>query len=252
MGKLHQLGKVIITVYANDHLPPHFHAVGPDDEALIEIKTLSILAGSLSFKMERQVMKWATGHKADLAAEWNRINPVSRSLERSSAMETGRTTPRIQTVTTTGPSSIGVKWRGGASDHVDLAGWIASGGAVLASLKDYAVFKNPRVANYGTAVMWGDEDSDVAIDAVHLELLAREQHPFGPEDAASWQRAMELSNHEAADFLRVSRSTWTAYKAGRTPIPGVVAMLCRATARDPILIHAHFRPRLAGRPRKTA
>jgi hypothetical protein len=167
-------------------------------------------------------------------------------------METRPTTPRIQTVTTTGPSSIGVKWRGGTSDRVDLAGWIASGGTVLASLKDHAVFKSPRIANHGTAVVWGDEDSDLAIDAVHLELLAREQRPFGPEDAASWQRAMAFSNQEAADLLRLSRSTWTAYKAGTTPIPGVVAMLCRATARDPILIHAHFRPRLAGRPRKAA
>jgi hypothetical protein len=75
VGKLHQVGKVIITVYANDHLPPHFHAVGPDDEALIEIKTLNILAGGLSAKVERDVMAWATAHKSDLAAEWNRINP---------------------------------------------------------------------------------------------------------------------------------------------------------------------------------
>ena len=25
MGKVHSIGKTIITVYANDHLPPHFH-----------------------------------------------------------------------------------------------------------------------------------------------------------------------------------------------------------------------------------
>jgi len=48
VGKLHQIGKIIIRVYANDHLPPHFHAVAPDFEALIEIETLSIMRGSLS------------------------------------------------------------------------------------------------------------------------------------------------------------------------------------------------------------
>lgn len=43
MGKLHQIGNISIRVYANDHLPPHFHAVTPDREALIAIKTLAVL-----------------------------------------------------------------------------------------------------------------------------------------------------------------------------------------------------------------
>lgn len=47
MGKLHQIGKTIIRVYANDHLPPHFHPVSPDFEALVEIATMTILVGSL-------------------------------------------------------------------------------------------------------------------------------------------------------------------------------------------------------------
>lgn len=41
MGKLHQTGSVIVRVYPNDHLPPHFHIVSPDEEALIEIETLA-------------------------------------------------------------------------------------------------------------------------------------------------------------------------------------------------------------------
>jgi Domain of unknown function (DUF4160) len=55
VGKLHQIGKVIITVYANDHLPPHFHVIAPDFEALIEIETLAVMAGSLG---RRAVMAW--------------------------------------------------------------------------------------------------------------------------------------------------------------------------------------------------
>src|SRR5947209_1469838 len=49
---------------------------------------------------------------------------------------------------------------------------------------------------------------------------------------------------------RVDLSAWNAYKAG-APIPAVVAMLCRAAQRDPILMQAHYRPRRAGRPRKS-
>ncbi len=40
MGKLYQFGSVIVRVYANDHLPPHFHVLTPDAEALVEIATL--------------------------------------------------------------------------------------------------------------------------------------------------------------------------------------------------------------------
>lgn len=75
MGKLHQIGKVIIRVYANDHLPPHFHAVHPDFEALVEIETLSLLRGALSAQASKAVMAWARGNREAIAAEWNRINP---------------------------------------------------------------------------------------------------------------------------------------------------------------------------------
>jgi hypothetical protein len=74
MGKLHQIGKVFIRVYANDHLPPHFHIVAPDFEALIEIETNAVLAGELP-KKGRAAMDWAIANKALIAAEWNRINP---------------------------------------------------------------------------------------------------------------------------------------------------------------------------------
>jgi uncharacterized protein DUF4160 len=75
MGKLHQTGNLIIRVYANDHLPPHFHAITPDFEALIEIKTLTVLRGRLSPRGTKTVMAWATRNRAAIVAEWNRVNP---------------------------------------------------------------------------------------------------------------------------------------------------------------------------------
>ena len=75
MGKLQQIGNISIRVYANDHLPPHFHAATPDDEALIILETLTIYAGSLPGKALRTVLDWAAENKALIAAEWNRINP---------------------------------------------------------------------------------------------------------------------------------------------------------------------------------
>jgi hypothetical protein len=74
VGKLHQIGKVIIRVYANDHLPPHFHAIAPDFEALIEIETLTIMRGSLSRQAAKSVMAWASANRRLISAEWNRTN----------------------------------------------------------------------------------------------------------------------------------------------------------------------------------
>jgi hypothetical protein len=158
--------------------------------------------------------------------------------------------PRIDRITVRGPTTLRVKWRRRASDDIDLAGWIATGGDLLAQLSDLDVFNKARITDYGSAVAW--DDDDLRIDAVHLEQIAREQRPFGAKEAAEWQRAMRLSNHESAAFLGLSVSTWNVYKA-QGNIPSAVAMACRAAWRDPIMMHAHFRPRrAAGRPRRSA
>ena len=62
-------------VYANDHLPPHFHAVAPDVEALVAIDTLAVLEGALPRQARRTVLAWAVANRIAIAAEWNRINP---------------------------------------------------------------------------------------------------------------------------------------------------------------------------------
>lgn len=75
MGRLHAIGRVVLRVYANDHLPPHFHVIGPEDEALIEIETLSVLRGRLPHRERKAVLRWLVDHRHAIAAEWNRTNP---------------------------------------------------------------------------------------------------------------------------------------------------------------------------------
>lgn len=76
MGSLCRLGNVVIRVYANDHLPPHFHVVAPDTEALVLIETLSVFRGTMpSGATGRRVMKWISESRDLIAAEWNRTNP---------------------------------------------------------------------------------------------------------------------------------------------------------------------------------
>jgi hypothetical protein len=75
MGRLQTIGKIVIRVNAMDHLPPHFHVVAPDFEALIEVETPAILRGDLAAAARKSVMAWIEANRAVIAAEWNRINP---------------------------------------------------------------------------------------------------------------------------------------------------------------------------------
>jgi hypothetical protein len=159
--------------------------------------------------------------------------------------------PRIEAVTVEGPSILRIRWRGKRNtDVVNLSGWIATGGDILAPLKGAAIFERAHVAAYGGAVFW-DDDGELAIDALHLKMLANEQKPFNSRDCQEWQNTVKISNNEAAELLGISVSTWNSYKAGAS-IPQAVAIALRTALRDPLLMQAHLRPRTAGRPRKRA
>lgn len=57
-----------------------------------------------------------------------------------------------------------------------MAGWIATGGELFAPLKDVRLFHQAHIATHGGAVAWGDDD--LAIDSLHLKVLADEQRPI--------------------------------------------------------------------------
>ncbi|MEH2471156.1 hypothetical protein V1281_007657 [Nitrobacteraceae bacterium AZCC 2161] len=157
---------------------------------------------------------------------------------------------RIETVKATGPTSLRVIWRGKrAAEGVELAGWIATGGSILAALSDPTTFAKASIGDFGSSVTWDDGEGDLAIDAIHLKKLADEQKPFEAGELLGWQARLHLSNVEAADLVGVGLSTWNDYKAGSN-VPRPVWILMRVIERDPLLLQAHYRPRKAGRPRK--
>jgi hypothetical protein len=49
----------MIYMYYNEHSPPHFHAEYSGDEAVFEIETLRIYAGSLPRRVHNLVLEWA-------------------------------------------------------------------------------------------------------------------------------------------------------------------------------------------------
>ncbi|MCZ4431710.1 DUF4160 domain-containing protein [Agrobacterium sp. SOY23] len=82
MGKLIQIGNIIIRVYANDHLRPHFHIITPDADALVDIETLEILRGKLSRRAEAEALAKTNGSL--IVEEWNRTNPRFPIVEKGS------------------------------------------------------------------------------------------------------------------------------------------------------------------------
>lgn len=84
MGKLVQIGNIIIRVYANDHLPPHFHIITPDADALVDIGSLKILRGKLSHRAAAEALEWAKANGSLIVEEWNRTNPRFPIAEKGS------------------------------------------------------------------------------------------------------------------------------------------------------------------------
>jgi hypothetical protein len=61
---------IIITMYSNDHPPPHFHARYGSQKALIAIDPPGLLVGQLSPKALALVTEWAALHRDELLADW--------------------------------------------------------------------------------------------------------------------------------------------------------------------------------------
>ncbi len=85
MPEISRFFGVVITMYFNDHNPPHFHARYDDFRAAIAIDTLKVLDGQLPTRVLGLVLEWAEMHRAELMSNWtslaksgalNRIDPL--------------------------------------------------------------------------------------------------------------------------------------------------------------------------------
>ena len=67
---------VRIYIYPRDHNPPHFHAYYAEYEALINIRTLEVMAGDLPGKQLKRVRKWAKLVQNELLDEFIRLQRI--------------------------------------------------------------------------------------------------------------------------------------------------------------------------------
>ena len=74
MPTLHRIGPFKVQVFADDHLPPHFHITGSDFELVVAISGLSILKGRRYRREVGEVLDWAASNIELLWNEWTRLN----------------------------------------------------------------------------------------------------------------------------------------------------------------------------------
>jgi hypothetical protein len=81
MPEISRFFGIVIRMYWNDHMMPHFHASYAEHEATFAITSLGLLAGSLPSRRHLLVVEWALQHQAELLADWERAR-LEQPLER--------------------------------------------------------------------------------------------------------------------------------------------------------------------------
>lgn len=80
MPRISEFFGIVISMYYNDHAPPHFHATYAEHRAEVDIETFAIGHGALPRRALALVLEWAALHRDDLRANWEaarRGDPLS-------------------------------------------------------------------------------------------------------------------------------------------------------------------------------
>jgi Domain of unknown function (DUF4160) len=72
MATIRRFANCKISIYADDHLPPHFHIEGRGFRAVVEIETMAVRAGEV--RRAAEALKWARDNIVLLRTEWRRLN----------------------------------------------------------------------------------------------------------------------------------------------------------------------------------
>jgi DNA-binding XRE family transcriptional regulator len=158
--------------------------------------------------------------------------------------------PLVGKVRAAGPRSLQVRFAGDRRQYqLDLTGLIARSKHFDRLMHDPATFAKVEIVEDGLGVGWPVTTKWGRLDlsASTLRRIAEEQLPMTGADFASWREKLGLSLTEAAKLLGVGRRTIMAYLK-KDELPPVVAIACRALARDKHLLAARYTPaRKAGR-----
>ncbi len=72
---------IIISLFYNDHQPPHFHVRYGKQKAIVAIDSLTILGGNPSPRVMGLVVEWALLHQNELKESW-RLARAQKPLQK--------------------------------------------------------------------------------------------------------------------------------------------------------------------------
>ena len=61
---------IVITMYFDEHNPPHFHVRYNEHRASIEIESMNVMAGRIPARVRGLVEEWAELHQHELLEMW--------------------------------------------------------------------------------------------------------------------------------------------------------------------------------------
>lgn len=64
---------MVIRMYPYNHHPPHIHAEHGEFEAVVNIRTVEIMHGSLPRRAERDLLEWTRNNQERLLVNWERV-----------------------------------------------------------------------------------------------------------------------------------------------------------------------------------
>lgn len=72
---------IVISMYFDEHNPPHFHIQYNEYRASMDIRTLNLISGSLPARVRGLVEEWAEQHQDELQCMWDssefhRVQPL--------------------------------------------------------------------------------------------------------------------------------------------------------------------------------
>jgi DNA-binding transcriptional regulator YiaG len=136
--------------------------------------------------------------------------------------------PRIEAVSPGDkPLTLRVHWQKDGESVIDVSGMIESFKFYAPLRHSPELFRQVRVGEYGTDVVWTDE---IDMSADTLWRLAQEQAgaTMTPDEFRRWRERKAYTLDTAAKALGISRRMVAYYEHGDRAIPRVVALATRA------------------------
>ena len=146
---------------------------------------------------------------------------------------------RITKLDLSGPLSFHAEFADGQEVEANLAGLCARSRHFRVFLEQPELFDCFHLVHNGTGIEW---DNGLDYSAGALLRLGRAQEDMTGNQFKAWQKALGLSNTEAADLLGVSLATVKNYHR-RNLVPAAVKIACDSFEEDATLVAARFIPR---------